>query len=270
MAAGGGPGAKRFEPTMTAPERVSHLSRWAGALASAPGRRGSGRRRRPSKLRAGVRRQRVAWKVLGKSGLRLATAQATGDLAGSMPSAKAGLGSIGPSASFGRKGNHDQQHRGERPSSSSVAATGLVRDVLVDWEALEDAFENNAPEVHSYLHLTTGEVLRVVDGVADPQDARAHRVGRKLPAHRSGELARAVPVDGTFHPDGGQHRAARKAHAGHRRQGRAPAIQADRADVLVARSASAGSPSGASDCARSCRGLAERACHRVARSLRPT
>src|SRR4249920_281545 len=44
-----------------------------------------------------------------------------------------------------------------------------VRDVPVDWEALEDAFENNAPEVHSYLHLSTGEVLRVVDGVADPQ-----------------------------------------------------------------------------------------------------
>jgi len=39
----------------------------------------------------------------------------------------------------------------------------------VDWEALEDAFENNAPEVHSYLHLGTGEVLRVVDGIADPQ-----------------------------------------------------------------------------------------------------
>jgi hypothetical protein len=43
-----------------------------------------------------------------------------------------------------------------------------LRDVPVDWEALEDAFENNAPEVHSYLHLDTGEVLRVVDGVADP------------------------------------------------------------------------------------------------------
>lgn len=43
------------------------------------------------------------------------------------------------------------------------------REVPVDWEALEDAFENNAPEVHSYLHLATGEVLRVVDGVADPQ-----------------------------------------------------------------------------------------------------
>jgi hypothetical protein len=39
----------------------------------------------------------------------------------------------------------------------------------VDWEALEDAFENNAPEVHSYLHVGTGEVLRVVDGIADPE-----------------------------------------------------------------------------------------------------
>src|ERR1700737_2770151 len=47
--------------------------------------------------------------------------------------------------------------------------SGPIRDVPVDWKALEDAFENNAPEVHSYLHLTTGEVLRVVDGVADPQ-----------------------------------------------------------------------------------------------------
>src|SRR5258706_15488615 len=44
-----------------------------------------------------------------------------------------------------------------------------LRSVPVDWEALEDAFENNAPEVHSYLHLTTGEVLRVVDGIADPE-----------------------------------------------------------------------------------------------------
>jgi len=44
-----------------------------------------------------------------------------------------------------------------------------LQDVPVDWEALEDAFENNAPEVHSYLHLTTGEVLRVVDGIADPE-----------------------------------------------------------------------------------------------------
>jgi hypothetical protein len=53
--------------------------------------------------------------------------------------------------------------------SDAIAKGVPVRDVPVDWEALEDAFENNAPEVHSYLHLTTGEVLRVVDGVADPQ-----------------------------------------------------------------------------------------------------
>lgn len=43
-----------------------------------------------------------------------------------------------------------------------------IRTVPVDWEALEDAFENNAPEVHSYLHIATGEVIRVVDGIADP------------------------------------------------------------------------------------------------------
>jgi hypothetical protein len=54
----------------------------------------------------------------------------------------------------------------DRPVAPSTEPT---REVPVDWEALEDAFENNAPEVHSYLHLTTGEVLRVVDGVADPQ-----------------------------------------------------------------------------------------------------
>ena len=53
--------------------------------------------------------------------------------------------------------------------SRGDAASPPVRDIPVDWEALEDAFENNAPEVHSYLHLVTGDVLRVVDGVADPQ-----------------------------------------------------------------------------------------------------
>jgi hypothetical protein len=58
-------------------------------------------------------------------------------------------------------------HAGDRPDTGGTP--GPIREVPVDWEALEDAFENNAPEVHSYLHLTTGEVLRVVDGVADPQ-----------------------------------------------------------------------------------------------------
>lgn len=54
-------------------------------------------------------------------------------------------------------------------NETTAVAPGPQRDVPVDWEALEDAFENNAPEVHSYLHLGTGEVLRVVDGIADPE-----------------------------------------------------------------------------------------------------
>jgi Uncharacterised protein family (UPF0158) len=58
----------------------------------------------------------------------------------------------------------------EAMSNENTSAVGTaVRDIPIDWEALEDAFENNAPEVHSYLHLVTGDVLRVVDGVADPQ-----------------------------------------------------------------------------------------------------
>ncbi len=44
-----------------------------------------------------------------------------------------------------------------------------LREVPVDWAPLEKAFENNAPEVRSYLHLTTGNVLRVIAGVADPE-----------------------------------------------------------------------------------------------------
>jgi len=58
----------------------------------------------------------------------------------------------------------------DMPNNENATAAGpAVRDIPIDWEALEDAFENNAPEVHSYLHLVTGDVVRVVDGVADPQ-----------------------------------------------------------------------------------------------------
>src|SRR5258708_35281433 len=73
---------------------------------------------------------------------------------------------------------------GDRPGAG--APPGPLREVPVDWEALEDAFENNAPEVHSYLHLTTGEVLRVVDGVADPQ--------MHVPIASSGNYLRIDPV----------------------------------------------------------------------------
>jgi uncharacterized protein UPF0158 len=45
---------------------------------------------------------------------------------------------------------------------------GSYREVPIAWEALEDAFENNAPEVHSYLNLESGDVVRIVDGIAEP------------------------------------------------------------------------------------------------------
>lgn len=54
------------------------------------------------------------------------------------------------------------------PPESASLADAPAREVAVDWEALENAFENNAPEVHSYLQTITGDVIRVVDGVADP------------------------------------------------------------------------------------------------------
>ena len=58
---------------------------------------------------------------------------------------------------------------GNGEKAPGATGSAPIREVPVDWEALEDAFENNAPEVHSYLHLGTGEVLRVVDGIADPE-----------------------------------------------------------------------------------------------------
>lgn len=53
-------------------------------------------------------------------------------------------------------------------SHDDVGQDTEALEVPVAWEALEDAFENNAPEVHSYLHFDTGEVIRIVDGVAEP------------------------------------------------------------------------------------------------------
>ena len=44
-----------------------------------------------------------------------------------------------------------------------------LREVPVDWRGLENAVENNAPDVISYLHLVSGAVLRVVDGIAKPE-----------------------------------------------------------------------------------------------------
>lgn len=45
------------------------------------------------------------------------------------------------------------------------------RTVPIRWDDLTAAFENNAPDVHSYLNLATGHVLRIVDGTPGADDA---------------------------------------------------------------------------------------------------
>ena len=72
-----------------------------------------------------------------------------------------------------RRGTAGAKYDGNNMNENDVGqdtqdTQGEDVEVPVAWEALEDAFENNAPEVHSYLHFDTGEVIRIVDGVADP------------------------------------------------------------------------------------------------------
>ncbi len=43
--------------------------------------------------------------------------------------------------------------------------------VPIRWDDLTAAFENNAPDIHSYLNLHTGHVLRIVDGTPGSDDA---------------------------------------------------------------------------------------------------
>ncbi len=56
---------------------------------------------------------------------------------------------------------------------SGVKASDSVRVVPVDWEGLLLALENNSPEVHSFLHLGTGAVLRIVDVTAAAEESLA-------------------------------------------------------------------------------------------------
>lgn len=46
-----------------------------------------------------------------------------------------------------------------------------TKAVPIRWDDLTAAFENNAPDVHSYLNLDTGHVLRIVDGTPGSDDA---------------------------------------------------------------------------------------------------
>lgn len=55
-----------------------------------------------------------------------------------------------------------------RPSPQAAATRGPIR-VELDWDGLELAVERNSPDSDSYLDLTTGRVLTIVDG--DPEAA---------------------------------------------------------------------------------------------------
>jgi len=67
---------------------------------------------------------------------------------------------------------------GAVPWSEPVAeAEKKKRPCPVRWDDLTAAFENNAPDVHSFLNVTTGHVLRVVDGSPGADDILA-RVSR--------------------------------------------------------------------------------------------
>jgi hypothetical protein len=53
----------------------------------------------------------------------------------------------------------------------------MPRLVTLNWTEFESAFERNAPGTESYLDLTNGDILTVVDGQADAAERRV-RVGR--------------------------------------------------------------------------------------------
>src|SRR6186713_2440898 len=67
-----------------------------------------------------------------------------------------------------KRADCDMSREARKNNDSTAKPDQPLKKVPIAWEALEDAFENNAPEVHSYLHLETGEVVRIVDGIADP------------------------------------------------------------------------------------------------------
>lgn len=68
----------------------------------------------------------------------------------------------------GRQPLWAQERSSWLPMTNPHQTPRRLRAVPVQWDALERAFENNAHEIHSYLHLLTGEVVRLVDGISEP------------------------------------------------------------------------------------------------------
>jgi hypothetical protein len=84
------------------------------------------------------------------------------------------------------------------------------RTLEISWEALEDAFENNAPEVHSYLHLAPGRCCASSTAWPTRRCTSASPATLQLPPRRPGLVAGAVPLDGALHRHGDRARPARR------------------------------------------------------------
>ncbi|XXX75526.1 UPF0158 family protein [Sorangium sp. So ce134] len=53
-------------------------------------------------------------------------------------------------------------------STTTTASAAAGRRVPVDWSALANAFDNTDQHIRYFIHLETGAVIRLVDGLADP------------------------------------------------------------------------------------------------------
>ncbi|WP_437997626.1 UPF0158 family protein [Sorangium sp. So ce185] len=53
-------------------------------------------------------------------------------------------------------------------STTTTESAAAGRRVPVDWSALASAFDNTAQHIRYFLHLETGALIRLVDGLADP------------------------------------------------------------------------------------------------------
>jgi len=69
--------------------------------------------------------------------------------------------------------DNDEQDT-EITEQSPEAARKIILDPDgpdIDWQELEGAFENNSPEVTSFMNIATGEVRRIVQGLDDEDES---------------------------------------------------------------------------------------------------
>jgi hypothetical protein len=61
----------------------------------------------------------------------------------------------------------------EGPVLAKARRAGMPHILKLNWTEFENAFERNAPDVDSYLELTTGEVFTITGGQPDTAERRA-------------------------------------------------------------------------------------------------